>query len=100
MRESKAQEEDEWLQKQSMARKKHKEIELDLLPHEREEGFLEEKGIKLYKNGEFEGAINAYDIAIQMFPAKARYVRHVFCKIYSILLNFPGSGEFFRVANI
>ena len=44
------------------------EIELDLLPKEREIGHLEEKGIKLMQNGDFEGAVNALNIANQLFP--------------------------------
>jgi len=44
------------------------------LPHEKENGFLENKGIKLMRNGEYEGAINAFNIAIQMFPLNPRIV--------------------------
>lgn len=68
LRESHRSEENEWLQKQAFAKKKMAEIELDLLPKEREIGHLEEKGIKLMQNGDFEGAVNALNIANQLFP--------------------------------
>lgn len=74
MRESKQAEEGEWLKKQAMARKRTKDIELELLPHEKETGYLESKGVKLTKNGDYEGAINAFNIALQMFPLSPRIV--------------------------
>ena len=50
------------------ARKAAVDFENDLEPHEKEIGYLEEKGIKLMKKGEVEGAINAFNVGIKLFP--------------------------------
>ena len=71
-RESRQAEEDEWIQKNAAARKRVGEVELELLPHEKEDGYLEEKGRKLMEKGEFEGAINALNVAVQIFPQNPR----------------------------
>ena len=52
------------------------EFENDLEPHEKEVGYLEDKGIKMMKNGDCEGAINAFNIAIKLFPHNATLFMH------------------------
>lgn len=74
MRESNREVEEEWLKKNAIAQKRVKDIELELLPHEKENGYLESRGIKLIKNGDYEGAINAFNTALQMFPLNPRIV--------------------------
>jgi len=69
VRESRLPEEDEWLAKQARARKAADDFEADLAPNEREVGYLEEKGIKMMKNGDCAGALNAFNTAIKLFPA-------------------------------
>jgi len=76
VRESKRPEEEEWLQKQAKARKAAEDFENDLEPHEKEVGYLEDKGIKMMKNGDVEGALNAFNIAIKLFPSNPMLFMH------------------------
>lgn len=76
VRESRKPEEDEWLQKQAQARKAAVDFENDLEPHEKEIGYLEEKGIKLLKNGDVEGSINAFNVAVKLFPQNPSLYMH------------------------
>ena len=52
------------------------DFENDLEPHEKEVGYLEDKGIKMMKNGDVEGALNAFDIAAKLFPQNAAIFMH------------------------
>lgn len=76
VRESKRPEEEEWLQKQAKARKAVEDFENDLEPHEKEVGYLEDKGIKMMKNGDIEGSLNAFNIAIKLFPSNPVLFMH------------------------
>jgi len=58
------------------ARKAAEDFENDLEPHEKEVGYLEDKGIKMMKNGDVEGALNAFNIAIKLFPSNPMLFMH------------------------
>ena len=58
------------------ARKAAVDFENDLEPHEKEIGYLEEKGIKLLKNGDVEGSINAFNVAVKLFPQNPSLYMH------------------------
>ena len=38
--------------------------------------YLEDKGIKMMKNGDVEGALNAFNIAIKLFPSNPMLFMH------------------------
>nr|XP_039263453.1 dynein assembly factor 4, axonemal-like [Styela clava] len=68
LRESKTQEEEEWLQKQAEARKTTELNDTDLEEHEKDPDWLKEKGNKLFASGSFLAAVNAYNLAIRIQP--------------------------------
>uniref|UniRef100_H2YFR5 Dynein axonemal assembly factor 4 n=1 Tax=Ciona savignyi TaxID=51511 RepID=H2YFR5_CIOSA len=67
-RESKAQEEDEWLQKQADARKRMSVDNQDLAEHEKDPDWLKDKGAQLFSAGDYLAAVNAYNLAIKIQP--------------------------------
>ncbi|CAK8693863.1 unnamed protein product [Clavelina lepadiformis] len=67
-RESKAVEEDEWLQKQADARKQHAINDPDLAQHEKDPAWLKDKGGQLFASGDYMAAINAFNLAIRIQP--------------------------------
>ena len=73
LRESNKPEEDAWLQKQAAARKRVEYANGDLTEQDKEDGYLEGKAAKMIKNGDYQSAINALNIASKMFPRKPRY---------------------------
>jgi len=70
LRESNKPEEDAWLQKQAAARKRVEYANGDLTEQDKEDGYLEGKAAKMIKNGDYQSAINALNIACKMFPRK------------------------------
>ncbi|KAM8860532.1 LOW QUALITY PROTEIN: dynein axonemal assembly factor 4 [Synchiropus picturatus] len=73
LRESRVAEEEEWLRKQAQARRalagEDAAAELsDLSPQERSPDWLKEKGDKCFSTGNFQAALNAYDLAIRLNP--------------------------------
>lgn len=67
-RESKEQEEQEWLTKMAAARKITTHKDLGESINERNPEFLKDKGVDLFKKGNYEGAINAFSEAIKLNP--------------------------------
>lgn len=69
-RESKEQEEQEWLTKMAAARKitTPKDKESGESINERNPEFLKDKGVNLFQRGNYEGAINAFSEAIKLNP--------------------------------
>nr|NP_001027805.1 EKN1 protein [Ciona intestinalis]AAR89529.1 EKN1 [Ciona intestinalis] len=65
-RESKVQEEDEWLQKQADARKRMDIDNKDLAEHEKDPDWLKDKGAQLFAAEDFLAAVNAYNLAIKI----------------------------------
>ncbi|XP_053742708.1 dynein assembly factor 4, axonemal [Synchiropus splendidus] len=72
LRESRVAEEEEWLRKQAQARRAlagEDAAELpDLSQQERSPDWLKEKGDKCFASGNFQAALNAYDLAIRLNP--------------------------------
>ena len=68
-RESKEQEEQEWLTKMAAARKisTPKDSEGETI-NERNPEFLKDKGVEFFKNGDYEAAVNAFSQAIKLNP--------------------------------
>lgn len=69
-RESKEQEEQEWLTKMAAARKINKPKDTDSAEtiNERNPEFLKDKGVEFFKSGNYEAAINAFSEAIKLNP--------------------------------
>lgn len=70
-RESKEQEEQEWLAKMAAARKistKPKDKADGETINERNPEFLKDKGVEFFKNGNYEAAVNAFSEAIKLNP--------------------------------
>jgi len=68
VRESKLEEEREWLEKQAEARKIFELQDVDLQEHEKDPDWLKDKANKLFANGDYVGAINALSLAIRIQP--------------------------------
>ncbi|XP_060892351.1 dynein assembly factor 4, axonemal isoform X1 [Labrus mixtus] len=69
LRESRVQEEEEWLQKQAEARRAvHADVEElnDLKEEQRNPDWLKDKGDKCFAAGDYLGAVNAYSLAIRL----------------------------------
>ena len=95
-RESRLPEEDEWLAKQARARQAAVDFEADLAPNEREVGYLEEKGIKMMKNGDAAGALNAFNTAIKLFPGvPSCYMHRAACQLKQRNAIYAAQGSFF-----
>ena len=67
-RESKEQEEQEWLTKMAAARKIETDKDSERSINERNPEFLKDKGVSLFKSGDYKGAINAFSEAIKLNP--------------------------------
>lgn len=67
-RESKVQEEQEWLTKMAAARKITTPKDSGESINERNPEFLKDKGVNLFQRGNYEGAINAFSEAIKLNP--------------------------------
>ncbi|XP_062326534.1 dynein assembly factor 4, axonemal [Osmerus eperlanus] len=71
LRESRVPEEEQWLQKQAEARRALSAdlAEMrDLTDEEKNPDWLKEKGDKLFATGNYQAAVNAYNLAIQLNP--------------------------------
>ncbi|KAG7263689.1 hypothetical protein CRUP_007757 [Coryphaenoides rupestris] len=71
LRESRVPEEEEWLRKQAEARRTTGHTELaddlkDLSDEERNPDWLKDKGDKYFATGNYQGAVNAYNLAIRL----------------------------------
>ncbi|XP_023216851.1 dynein assembly factor 4, axonemal-like [Centruroides sculpturatus] len=67
-RESRKEEEEEWLRKQAEARKCNELEFADLRPEERNPLWLKDKGDDFYSKGDYKSAINTYTLAIKLCP--------------------------------
>ena len=67
-RESKQQEEQEWLTKLAAARKIKTDGDTEKSINEKNPEFLKDKGVSLFKNGDHRGAVNAFSEAIKLNP--------------------------------
>lgn len=67
-RESKLEEENEWLAKQAVARRSCGFISEDIRPEERNPQYIKAKGDELFKNKNYRGAISAYSFGIKISP--------------------------------
>ncbi|XP_025077468.1 dynein assembly factor 4, axonemal-like [Pomacea canaliculata] len=68
VRESTAQAEEEWLQKQAEARQVAQLADSDLSEEERNPQFLRDKGNSFFATGNYQAAVNAYTHAIRLNP--------------------------------
>ena len=67
-RESKKTEEDEWLQKQAEARKRADVNLAELTEAEKDPGLLRQKGNSYFQQQNYQGAVNVFTHAINLFP--------------------------------
>ncbi|XP_037087574.1 dynein assembly factor 4, axonemal-like [Pollicipes pollicipes] len=68
-RESRSQEEQQWLQNQAAAYRRDGALnDEDMRPHERDPRWLKERGDTFYQRGNYLAAINAYSHAIRVSP--------------------------------
>lgn len=93
-RESKLQEENDWLSKQAAARRNCGFVSKDIRPEERNPQFLKAKGDGFLKNKNYFGAISAYSYGIQISPkfvdfyisrSEAHFSLGSYAKMYKIV---------------